>query len=560
VQIEGKLKMLVGAGNKIRPVISSILDENEVEKLFRIVLTGSCLILIFLFFRNILLLLDINIWRHDAIYYYESYEFKLKTEGRWINYFLFDFLKFIPPHLSIIIRLSCIFTFFYMASFRLSGTKFYSLFLGLSVLQMPPLYPDLLWPTIGLAGWLFLGLSSLVVDKFKMSTFFVIFSILSFGTSSVFHFLILLLFLAPLYDESSQDTSHLSKFTQLVFLWIITFIFGFIVSNVMVYLLTGQYGMRLAYWRKPHYVTSLDDLIVNAGSALNYLKYHLSIIISLNHRFIYLLLIALFGLMAISRKSLYYIAIPLLVALSVYVSTIPVGIVIQFRTVIPLFAGLMFVFFVSPRLKMYEKLFLTLLCLAISFKASYYSYDMLNWYRNITTVYATELSKVIDRKTRDVDKIVFSINTSDLNRTIKQVEIHSGIAFKDGIEGLGQSYRLRPALLSVGPYKNVIYCSKSTLDAYCTNASYLLSDRVKDAEDDGMFISVEGPKGELMIGLNPYFLAGTEYPFRPLSSRNLVERGSAQYASTDFVLDERIAGNMTQRESSFEGTLLPKLN
>jgi len=171
--------MLVGACNKIRTLISSILDENEVGKLCSIVLTGSCLILIFLFFRNILLLLDIDIWRHDAIYYHESYEYKLKTEGRWINYFLYDFLKFIPPHLSIILRLSSVFTFVYMASFRLSGTKFYSLFLGLSVLQMPPLYPALLWPTQGLAGWLFLGLSSLVVDKFKVSTFFVIFSILS---------------------------------------------------------------------------------------------------------------------------------------------------------------------------------------------------------------------------------------------------------------------------------------------------------------------------------------------------------------------------------------------
>ena len=511
MQIAGKLKMLVGAYNKIRTLICSILDENEVGKLSRIVLTGSCLILIFLFFRNILLLLDIDIWRHDAIYYHESYEYKLKTEGRWINYFLYDFLKFIPPHLSIILRLSSVFTFVYMASFRLSGTKFYSLFLGLSVLQMPPLYPNLLWPTAQLAGWLFLGLSSLVVDKFKVSTFFVIFSILSFGTSSVFHFLILLLFIGPLYDGSSQDTSHLSKFSKLIFLWIITFIFGYIVSNVMVYLLTGQYGMRLADWRKPHYVTSLDDLVMNAGSALNYLKYHLSIIMSLNRRFIHLLLIALFGLMAISRKSLYYIVIPLLVALSVYVSTIPVGIIISFRTVIPLFAGLMFVFFVAPRMKSYEKLFLTLLCLAISFKASYYSYDMLNWYRNITTVYATELSKVIDRKTQDIDKVVFSINTSDLNRAIKNIESHSGIAYKDGIEGLYQSLRrLRPALLSVGPYKNVIYCTKSTLDAYCTNASYLLSDRAKDAEDDGLFISVEGPKGELMIGLNPHFVAGTE--------------------------------------------------
>ena len=37
--------------------------------------------------------LGISVWRHDALYYLGSMDSKLREEGRWLTYLLFDLLK-----------------------------------------------------------------------------------------------------------------------------------------------------------------------------------------------------------------------------------------------------------------------------------------------------------------------------------------------------------------------------------------------------------------------------------------------------------------------------------
>ena len=56
-------------------------------------------------------ILNIDIWRHDSLYYAPNYNWQLQSEGRWLVYILFRTLKLLPGFVAWIIGFVCFFIF-----------------------------------------------------------------------------------------------------------------------------------------------------------------------------------------------------------------------------------------------------------------------------------------------------------------------------------------------------------------------------------------------------------------------------------------------------------------
>lgn len=64
--------------------------------------------------RPLLLLLVYKyIYRHDSIYFVGSYVDKLRSEGRWLNYLLFNVTPHIPGRVAVLSNLLFLFCLFF---------------------------------------------------------------------------------------------------------------------------------------------------------------------------------------------------------------------------------------------------------------------------------------------------------------------------------------------------------------------------------------------------------------------------------------------------------------
>ena len=89
--------------NNEKAILSAIVSRRNIDYFF-----WSCIIFLFLLLvLNLKEVMLVQVWRHDALYYLPHYTDQVKAEGRWINYFLFDFLKTFPAHASALLSISC---------------------------------------------------------------------------------------------------------------------------------------------------------------------------------------------------------------------------------------------------------------------------------------------------------------------------------------------------------------------------------------------------------------------------------------------------------------------
>lgn len=226
------------------------------ESLGDAILVVSLMFMGLLFISLILDFLAIPAFRHDEIKYIGSYFYKLKTEGRWINFLFFDVAKTLNLQLVICTNFICFFVFCWQCFKRLLGIR-YVILCSLALLFVPSLFLLNEWPQTLLLSFMVLMFSSLVSEKLPSLIFFLIFGVAFNGLVSHFYFLLPLLFL-------SRDCVNL----KILIYWILGFVVGYLVAQGMTWFLTGSF-IHLAKWRDGHPVHGVSDLIANIKYASN---------------------------------------------------------------------------------------------------------------------------------------------------------------------------------------------------------------------------------------------------------------------------------------------------
>lgn len=445
---------------------------------------------------NTISFFDIDIWRHDAAYYFEDYRNKLIQEGRWINYILFKLIKQIPAHLSIAICLSSFFNFCFWIARKAGHPKLYSLAFALLSIQIPLLYYQMLWPVTPLPAFIFLGISPFFTDKLKPFSFMMLFGILFCGSLNHFYFLMPLLYLSRI-DKNN--------FIEIFLSWFAGFFVGYFLSNMVVFWATGDL-IKIATWRKPNPIHSPGDFLHNFTTVINSLKDHAKFFVKQNTFSINLLLFAFFWV-SLRIKNLFFIFTCLIVCLSLYASIIPIGVIISERTALPIWLGLITVIFLRKNIKKYEIIILTTLTLITASNFSYTNNEMLNWYKSLTKTYYDELKDIINKSPSEVNKVTILFSKRDFSLIAKDIENNLGLKKPRGILGLDRSFTLSPIIkkLGYGKNNNIRICRKENTVDSCFQ-DLLTHKKISEILCKGYFCSFEIEIGHFAIMINPKYL------------------------------------------------------
>jgi putative flippase GtrA len=276
---------------------------------------------------------------HDAMPYMDNYIAKFTEEGRWINFILYDFLCTLPSPLVIALCNLFIFIFGFQVARGLKFDLFYALCFALIFINVPNFTMLFKWPMTLLSSTLALAMFGLLKDRFSRNTLLICAGVILFATYPGFYFLMPLLFIKQVSEESYPNV------VKFVLMWILGYALGFAVAQGTVYLYTmletdRAHFIELAKWRQATPLTDIASLITNVTRSAGNFQRNALYLAELSPLF-FVPIIAAF-LWAL-KEHLKFTLIVLLVTLSLYASVIVLGVEAPLRTGVTLPIGMMMI-------------------------------------------------------------------------------------------------------------------------------------------------------------------------------------------------------------------------
>ncbi len=263
----------------------------------------------------------------------------LRAEGRWLHELLRPILGHVGGTVAVFVNLTLFFCFIFIAAKRYTSDVWHSFAFAALCVQSPPLAHHLLWPVITLPSFLFLFVAATTVRVLGTLPFYLIFGILFSGSFSHLYFMLPLLHL-PLLSSTRATENFKTLSTRIAPPWISGFVLGWMVNMAIVYLWTlidsgeGQIGLDIAEWRK---VAGAEPGAwgITAWNSVESLYLHMSAMLASNIWLIFAALGALIPGMLVDRRHLPAKILFAGILLACYISTIPIGISVDFRTAVP---------------------------------------------------------------------------------------------------------------------------------------------------------------------------------------------------------------------------------
>lgn len=444
---------------------------------------------------------EVEVWRHDAVYYYNTYLPKLLSEGRWVNYYLFDYLKLLNPYLSASLHAIFLGSFLLIAAVKVCRSVSYAVMIALVCIASATTYIQLLWPVTTLPSFALLALAALVHTRLPAYLFYALFGILLFGSMSYLYFFLPLLFITDYLKPGISIGQRTKAFIlRLLIPWIAGYVAGYLAAIGMVYFETGQAGIALAQWREPTPVTGLHSLFTNilrAGQyfALDTLEYFRMLGWTLA-----MLTLALFAYSYYKRQQYFHLLLPLLVMLALYASTIPYGINLSFRTSAGIWFGLVFIFLVIPDIGRMEKPVYTLVALLILVLTSAYSRINLVWYKDTTNYYLSELLAVTPGEPQDYQGIIFLSSLKKYPDLEQRINAQLGLGPTVGILTMATAPRWTAIAKQAG-FSTVQLCTAAPERKLCIQAEEVIAQSTLSSPGS-LYRSGSSEEGWLVVKLN----------------------------------------------------------
>ncbi|RQW64390.1 GtrA family protein [Vibrio viridaestus] len=273
---------------------------------------------------------------HDALPFMESYVEKFTSEGRWINFAFFEGLRELPQWVAFPLCNLFVFIFGYQVANSLVKEKWIAFCFALTLVNIPYFTMLFKWPMTLVAGMGLLALFSYIKDRVSVTAMLLISGIALFATYPAFYFLMPLLFISQLRNESFTG---LFKF---LLIWIAGYALGYGVAQLSVFVYTflaeghGHF-IEFAGWRKSTPMTGLESLLSNIEKSAGNFERNALYISELSPLFfIPVALVLLWSL----KAQLKYTLVVLLVVFSIYASVIALGVNVPLRSGITLPIGM----------------------------------------------------------------------------------------------------------------------------------------------------------------------------------------------------------------------------
>lgn len=291
------------------------------------------------------LLLGLKVYGYDEVHYYPSFTFKLSEEGRWINFLLHDFLRHIPLQVHAALYVSLAWLLLFRFARNLSCDRLYATLVASVLLVSPPFVYQSLWPATLLPSLIgLLGMAWLVEKGVSHRVIYLVGGILLFGGMQNFYFLMPLLFVGQIEQESFPSRGFLLRIWSHALYWVAGSVLGFLVALLAVYLLIGQVGIVPAPWRRTMPVHDLHDLARNVGYAFGCLKQeiHTLAVLMTSRNVVYVLGFVVLAAVRIRywRSELGRAIVLVAAGVSFFAFSIPLAPVIQTRSLVAMSVAL----------------------------------------------------------------------------------------------------------------------------------------------------------------------------------------------------------------------------
>lgn len=327
--------------------------------------------------------LDIRVWRHDALVMFSDYTGKLRAEGRWLNHILFPFLKRTPPQAAIFLCLACWTFFSYRVASRYTEDQRLRLVYTLVSLQLPAFYSIIGWPCTVLPAFALLAIAAVLAERLDYRGVFLLAGLLFFGTFNNFYNLVLLLYL----KEASE--SDWKKLLRMFGWWVGGFLAGYLLMLIITKAIGGHWGLRIEDWRRPHKIRSLGDLRLNLSTVCHSLKNNADLICR-KASLVLLALCLVFGIVGCfaknpsGKRTLLTVGAVVAVLLAGYAQSVPYGLFVAARTAVGLYAAVFTLMLIlCCRSRNLGLLFVLWIALFTSYKNS----DSIGYYAGVTNTW-----------------------------------------------------------------------------------------------------------------------------------------------------------------------------
>lgn len=441
-------------------------------------------------FRNIFELINIKFWMHDSAFYFSDYTGKLKEEGRWINYFLFNGIREINPLFSIFVHMLCLGYFSYKISNNIVKNEKISLMFSLAVISIPNFYSQIVWPVTSLPAFLFLFSLPYLSNKLSKNKLFLISGIIFFGTFSNLYFLLPLIYLPEFYSKEFSLKNSVQFIKEIILPWVVCFLIGYISANIITYLVTKQF-ITLASWRNPKPINSISQLAKNFDRVSNYFYRDLNQIIKSLGK-INSIFLLFFGFMIIQKNKIYYIISCILVILALYVTTLYHGIEIAERTSLVSWIGIIFLILLNKIKFDKDGIINIILCLIVTISFARSSYKNIHNHSFLTQVYEKELvNGKLKLEPYKYNRVIILITDKEMNRLTSLISQREDLKVFGGMEGL---YEIRRTIIPLLKSKGF------------TRFGGKPNSIIEIDNTDGIFIKSIDSESNLIININQDFV------------------------------------------------------
>lgn len=296
-------------------------------------------------------LLDLKVYGLDEVQYYADFTFKLREEGRWIDYLLHDALRQIPLPVGAALYIALGWLLSFRIARKFCGDLTCAIVAASLIVISTPFVEQSLWPVSLLPTLLIMVLiERLSRTPLSHRVTYMLSGALAFGCMQNYYFLIPLFFMEKLEDRTSSIKHTYFKMLDHWIFWITGSIFGVAVALVAVHWITGQVGIDPAPWRKPMPVHNISEVLRNVYYVVSQLESQVRWLVfnmtKWNAVFFALLAILVVVRLFAWKFEIRRIVILSIVAASFFAFSVPFAPVIQSRSLIALSAALIIALFV----------------------------------------------------------------------------------------------------------------------------------------------------------------------------------------------------------------------
>lgn len=303
----------------------------------------------------------------------------------------------------------------------------------------------------------------------------------------------------PLLFLKDLDSKSLIK---IVVIWAVSFCIGYLVTNGVVFYLTGD-SIQIASWRNTNYVTDFSSLIENLNRIYQASS---SQLLKINRFLFYVLplILMVFGIYTARALGGYQVLVlGVLCASGVYISTLPVGIYIQERTLITLFFG----FCVALLLRNYRGQHLGIiayfLILILGGRMAVLGNDIITWYKGNVNNIDSEFTRLLPGDPTQINRVFVVAESSEANVAFPKYNQGQGMRGRFN-EGFSHPLYWTPVLKRMG-FEHVRICNDFQSEE-CASVKSQYDQRSNYATDEGMFIAWKIENNDMIVTINPNFI------------------------------------------------------